>query len=756
VYQGDFNAASLVVFNFNTASFTDGSPITFGGTPALSVYKNSTTESTAGVTLTVDYDSRTGMQHVAIDTSADGTFYAAGNDFDVIITTGTVGGTSVVGRKVGSFSLANRSALRPATAGRTLVVDAAGLADANAVKMGPSGSGTALTARDVGASVLLSPGTGTGQVSLSSGTVTVGTNNDKTGYSLTQTFPTNFSSLAIDSSGRTNAFMVGILTSTFTETTTGFVAAGFKQFFNVSSPTGTINSLPNHGPGGPLGLVTIDNTGNLNSYQIGSVFGDVGGNVDGSVASVTDPVSITGDLSTTMKTSLNTAIDARLEAFDPPTNAEMVARTLVAASYGTSTLTQTQVTGGAYALNSSSFSFDATLDLTSTQKTSVQTAAAAAVDSEIPFNGGHTAIIATLAGADGTAINVTALAQAMILRTGTCQSGSTSSTIKLDSGASATTDFYKGRWIVTTGGTGAEQVALCTAYNGSTKVATIAPNWAATPDGTTTFSVNATAPVDVGLWRESAPASLDGSGNVPAAVETMTNVALQQFFTAGGLGAGGDTVDGSVLDILCGAMIVHNTGFTYADATGGAPVYEIVHNVPSSATIAAAVRDVSNASPAGGSLGAAVNSRLAASAYTAPPTAAQNATAVWTDTTSSDFTVSGSPGKIVVTQLGSAFTTTSSSVFTIASLANGPSGGGGGSSASATWAYNIDGTPAYNLLAWAAAMAAGPRTYALNPDGTYTVTVGPPFPGGTAQFVGVASPATLNRTISSQTGATPG
>lgn len=44
--------------------------------------------------------------------------------------------------------------------------------------------GTSQTARDIGASVLLSSGTGTGQVSLSSGTVTVGTNNDKTGYGL--------------------------------------------------------------------------------------------------------------------------------------------------------------------------------------------------------------------------------------------------------------------------------------------------------------------------------------------------------------------------------------------------------------------------------------------------------------------------------------------------------------------------------------------------------------------------------------------
>ena len=69
--------------------------------------------------------------------------------------------------------------LAPATAGRTLVVDAAGLADATVVKLGPSGSGTAQTARDIGASVLLSNGTGTGQISLSSGLVSL---------SATQTF----------------------------------------------------------------------------------------------------------------------------------------------------------------------------------------------------------------------------------------------------------------------------------------------------------------------------------------------------------------------------------------------------------------------------------------------------------------------------------------------------------------------------------------------------------------------------------------
>jgi hypothetical protein len=44
-------------------------------------------------------------------------------------------------------------------------------------------------------------GTGSGQIGLASGAVTVGTNNDKTGYSVTQAFPPNFPSMKISSAG---------------------------------------------------------------------------------------------------------------------------------------------------------------------------------------------------------------------------------------------------------------------------------------------------------------------------------------------------------------------------------------------------------------------------------------------------------------------------------------------------------------------------------------------------------------------------
>jgi len=208
---GDFDPSAVVYFKFTTQQPSTGAPFTLAGTPALSVYKdNSVTQSTSGVTLTADFDSVTGLNHVAIDTSADGTFYAAGSFFDVVITTGTVDSISAVGFVVGRFSLRKTAGLKPATAGRTLVVDAAGLADANMVKAGPTGSGTAQTARDLGASVLLSAGTGAGQLDFTSGVV--------------------------------KANLAQILGTALTETA-GQIAAAFKKFFNVGTPASTMDHL---------------------------------------------------------------------------------------------------------------------------------------------------------------------------------------------------------------------------------------------------------------------------------------------------------------------------------------------------------------------------------------------------------------------------------------------------------------------------------------------------------------------------------
>ena len=124
---GDFDAGSTLYFKFTTFRPSTGAPFTLAGTPAVSVYKDaSTTQSTAGVTLTADFDTVTGLNHVAIDTSADGAFYAVGSFFDVVVTTGTVDSVSAVGVVVGRFTLRKTACLKPTTAGRTLDVSAGG------------------------------------------------------------------------------------------------------------------------------------------------------------------------------------------------------------------------------------------------------------------------------------------------------------------------------------------------------------------------------------------------------------------------------------------------------------------------------------------------------------------------------------------------------------------------------------------------------------------------------------------------------
>lgn len=126
-YRGDYDAGTIIYGKFTTYQPSTGAAFTLGGTPALSVYKdNSTTQSTSGVTLTASFDSVTGLNHFAIDTSADGTFYSAGSNFDIVITTGTVDSVSVVGAVVASFSLRKDSALKPTTASRTLDVSSTG------------------------------------------------------------------------------------------------------------------------------------------------------------------------------------------------------------------------------------------------------------------------------------------------------------------------------------------------------------------------------------------------------------------------------------------------------------------------------------------------------------------------------------------------------------------------------------------------------------------------------------------------------
>lgn len=140
-YLGDFRLGATLDFKFCTTAATTGAPTTLSGTPVISAYPdNSTTQLTAGITLSVDFDSVTGLNNVRV-VATSGNGYATATNYELVITTGTVGGTSAVGYVVGSFSIENRSALMPTTATRTLDVASTGEAGVDFDNILMSGTG---------------------------------------------------------------------------------------------------------------------------------------------------------------------------------------------------------------------------------------------------------------------------------------------------------------------------------------------------------------------------------------------------------------------------------------------------------------------------------------------------------------------------------------------------------------------------------------------------------------------------------------
>ncbi len=112
-YQGNFRLGDTIDFKFTTTQST-GAPFTLAGSPSLAAYPSvvgsapSTTEITAGLTLTVDFDSKTGLNHARI-VATSGNGFVANANYDVVIAAGTVNSVSVANYVVGSFSLENRA-----------------------------------------------------------------------------------------------------------------------------------------------------------------------------------------------------------------------------------------------------------------------------------------------------------------------------------------------------------------------------------------------------------------------------------------------------------------------------------------------------------------------------------------------------------------------------------------------------------------------------------------------------------------------
>ena len=127
----------------------------------------------------------------------------------------------------------------------------------------------------------------------------------------------------------------------------------------------------------------------------------------------------------------------------------------------------------------------------------------------------------------------------MWLRSGTAQAGG-SSTITLDSGASATNSFYNNAVIFIRSGTGAGQTNIITGYVGSTKVATVGASWATNPSSSSVFTIAAFGPVQ---------ATVSGTVNANVTEWAGSNVATPNT-------AGVPLVD---LDLISGAALSTST-----------------------------------------------------------------------------------------------------------------------------------------------------------------------------------------------------
>lgn len=103
--MSDYQLGDTIYHKFTSRAFATGVPTVLAGTPVVSIYEDdSVTQITAGITLTISFDSVVGLNHLTI-VATGGNGFETGKFYQAVITTGTVGGVSVVGETVWTFSL---------------------------------------------------------------------------------------------------------------------------------------------------------------------------------------------------------------------------------------------------------------------------------------------------------------------------------------------------------------------------------------------------------------------------------------------------------------------------------------------------------------------------------------------------------------------------------------------------------------------------------------------------------------------------
>ena len=334
----DRTVGETFYLRFTTRAFATGIPTTLSGTPVVSAYEDgSVTQITAGITLGVDHDSVTGLNLLTI-VATGGNGFETGKDYDLVITTGTVGGVSVVGEVVGQFSLGLSAAftrIGANGAGLTDLATAADLAtvdgnvDAILVDTGEIGAaGAGLTVLATAAALA------TAQTDLDTITGADGVNLLSATQASVDAIEADTNELQTDDvpgliAALNDPTAAAVADAVLDETLSGHVGAGTlgKAVADIETDAtailaDTADIQPKIGsPAADLAAdvaaVKVDTAATLvDTAQIG-----VAG------AGLTD----LGGMSTGMKAEVNAEADTALTDYDGPTNAEMEARTPTAA-----------------------------------------------------------------------------------------------------------------------------------------------------------------------------------------------------------------------------------------------------------------------------------------------------------------------------------------------------------------------------------------------------------------------------------------
>lgn len=428
---------------FTTRSFSTGAPATLAGTPVISAYEDAgLTQITAGLTLGVDHDAVTGLNMITV-VATGGNGFETGKDYQLVITTGTVGGVSVVGEVVGEFSLDLSAALKAVD----LLNDVAAtdIVSAGAIT---TSSGSVSSVTTVATTTTNSDMRGTDSAATAANLATVDTNVDSILVDTGTTIPAQIS--ALNDVAATDIVSAGAITTS---------GGAVSNVTTVATTTTNTDMRGTDSAATAANLATVDT-------NVDAILVDTGTTLPAQITALND-VAATDIVSAGAITTLSGAV-VNVDLVDTTTtNSDMrgTNSALLAADINlTAGAVDNVTTVATTTTNTDMRGTDSALLAASINLT------AGAVDTVTDVTNQVTANTTSIAGNATSATNLSK--SAIAIEPGAAIAGTLSTTQMTTDLTEATDDHYNGRIIVWTTGALKNQATDITDYTGATKLLT--------------------------------------------------------------------------------------------------------------------------------------------------------------------------------------------------------------------------------------------------------------------------------------------